>query len=98
MAGQNILILYQLSVAETDEVFEIIEIAFTAHADPYDLSGVGERERYVIDAGEGEASVAGEVFHEDEAHLIVSDGSVIAVPVYFELQFPRFRTVVKRLE
>ena len=62
-----------MSVAESDEVFEIVEIAFAAHADPYNLSGVGERERYVIDAGEGEASVAGKVFHEDEAHLVVGE-------------------------
>lgn len=29
------------SVTEASEVFEIIEIAFAKHADPYDLSGVG---------------------------------------------------------
>ena len=53
---------------------------------------------YTIDSGEGKASVAWEIFHKDEANLIVSDGSEIALAVFFEQQFPRFRTVVKRLE
>ncbi len=53
---------------------------------------------YTIDSGEGETSVTREIFHEDEAYLIVSDGSEIALAVFFEQQFPRFRTVVKRLE
>ena len=76
----------------------MVEVTLLAHASPYNLGGVGEGVGNAIDAGEGEAGVAGEVFHEYDAHLIVADGGEIPLAVLFVQQFSRFGTVVKGFE
>lgn len=76
----------------------MVEVALLTHAHPDHFGGVGEGVGDAIDAGESETSVAGEVFHEYDANLIVADGGEIPLTVFLAQQFSRFGTVVKRLE
>lgn len=76
----------------------MVEVALLAHALPDHLGGVGEAVGDTIDTRKCETGVAGEVFHEYNANLVVADGGEIPLAVFLEQQFFRFGTVVKRLE
>ena len=66
-------------------MFKVVEIALAAHAGPDHSCTVGKGIGDTVDASEGEAGVAGEVFHKDKAHLIIKDGSRIGFPLFLQL-------------
>ena len=91
-------------------MFKVVEIALAAHAGPDHSCTVGKGIGDTVDASEGEAGVAGEVFHKDKAHLIIKDGSRIGFPLFLQsriswllrsarlIQQPRYPTTLTAKE
>ena len=76
--------MWEQSVAEAGEVFEVVEVTLAAGTYPDDLCGVGEVVGHPIDARKGEAGVAGKVFHEDDAHLVAGNEREISSLLFFD--------------